>query len=200
MQNTFSILSSFVAFFDNMVDAMLVNAINDLKTAGYDPAVLPDSSKSWRKWGIKITLELKDGTFEGLSGITRNGDTNGNSSDCVTWLISGNLRMSQSKGFLKASVLSLSADIEATVDHVDMLYEIEARQGQIMNLTKFEITDVGTIDVEISGIGTYLGKIITLTTNLISDYIAGIFEDEVQVAMQNYLTNMGILVSWYQWM
>ena len=170
---------------------MLVNAANDLKTAGYDPAVLPDSSKSWSKWGFKITLELKDGTFEGLSGITRNGDTNGNSSDCVTWLISGNLRMSQSKGFLKASVLSLSADIEATVDHVDMLYEIEARQGQIMNLTRFEITDVGTIDVEISGIGTYLSKIITLTTNLISDYIAGIFEDEVQVAMQNYLTNMG---------
>ena len=61
-------------------------------------------------------------------------------------------------------------------------------------LTNFEITDVGTIDVDINGLGVLgnkLSKVVTLASNLISDYIAGTFEDEVQVAIQNYLTNLG---------
>jgi len=61
-------------------------------------------------------------------------------------------------------------------------------------LTRFEITDVGTIDVEISGLGSYLSRLTNLATNLISDYIASTFEDEVQVAIQNYLTSNGPFV------
>ena len=180
-----------------MVDAMLVNAANDLKTAGYDPAVLPDSSTSWRVVFVTITARLEDGTFVGLSNITRNGDTTFNTST-NSFMISGNLRMSQSKGFLTASAsgggISASADVEVTVDHVDMLYEIETCVSCMRTLTNFEITDVGTIDVDINGLGVLgnkLSKVVTLASNLISDYIAGTFEDEVQVAIQNYLTNLG---------
>ena len=178
---------------------MLVHATHELEEAGYDPADLPDRSTSFRVGFVRITASLKDGTFEGLSGITRNGNTTATTvttsdSNINNTRISGNLRMGQGQGFFKASVAGLSADVEATVDHVDMYYEIEYRVGQIMNLTRFEITDVGTIDVEISGLGSYLSRVTNLATNLISDYIAGTFEDEVQVAIQNYLTSNGPFV------
>ena len=49
-------------------------ATNAIVAGGYDPAVLPEKSTSVKEGFTAVTVKLRDGTIEGLSGITRIGN------------------------------------------------------------------------------------------------------------------------------
>ena len=64
---------------DQYIDSVLENARELILANGLDPAELPGGSVSFHQTigfiEFKGKAELKDGRFEGLSGIVRNGDT-----------------------------------------------------------------------------------------------------------------------------
>ena len=170
-------------------------ATNAIVAGGYDPAVLPEKSTSVKEGFTAVTVKLRDGTIEGLSGITRIGNvTVPETSENFEFQFSGKLGISQGKATYKytASVsnyLLVSLDVVATIDQVGMEYEIETCNGCSMILTNFEIT-VGRIDVNIKGHGV-VDWITSLVSNAIKGYIISVYKEEVEREIQKALDDFG---------
>ena len=177
------------------VDYILDMATNAIVAGGYDPAVLPEKSTSVKEGFTAVTVKLRDGTIEGLSGITRIGNvTVPETSENFEFQFSGKLGISQGKATYKytASVsnyLLVSLDVVATIDQVGMEYEIETCNGCSMILTNFEIT-VGRIDVNIKGHGV-VDWITSLVSNAIKGYIISVYKEEVEREIQKALDDFG---------
>ena len=184
-------------FLNGKIDDILVDVAKDIKDGGYDPAILPPKSTSFKMWPIKVTATLKDGKIEGLSDITRNGDTLHTGKNPM--LVSGNLKIGQTKAYIAAFAsggpISVSGLTEATIDRVDIAYEIETCRGCPMTLTKLDIA-VGQINVNIKGLGVlgkHLGKVTSLASNLIKGYIINTYKGVVATEIQNALDDHGAL-------
>ena len=177
------------------IDYILDMATNAIVAGGYDPAVLPEKSTSVKEGFTAVTVKLRDGTIEGLSGITRIGNvTVPETSENFEFQFSGKLGISQGKATYKytASVsnhLLVSLDVVATIDQVGMEYEIETCNGCSMILTNFEIT-VGRIDVNIKGHGV-VDWITSLVSNAIKGYIISVYKEEVEREIQKALDDFG---------
>ena len=184
-----------------LFDFALSQANNAIIAGGYDPAILPEKSTSFKKGFIRVSAKLKDGTVEGLSDITRIGDVNvDETSGKSGYQFSGKLGISQSKATYTASVsggklISKSVNAVAFIDNVGMSYEIETCDDCPMTLTKLKIT-VGKIDVNIKGLGVlgkHLGKVTSLASNEIKGYIISTYKEEVANEIQKTLDDIGPL-------
>ena len=190
-----SIEEVFIFAFNRKIDYILDMATNAIVAGGYDPAVLPEKSTSVKEGFTAVTVKLRDGTIEGLSGITRIGNvTVPETSENFEFQFSGKLGISQGKATYKytASVsnyLLVSLDVVATIDQVGMEYEIETCNGCSMILTNFEIT-VGRIDVNIKGHGV-VDWITSLVSNAIKGYIISVYKEEVEREIQKALDDFG---------
>ena len=185
----------FIFAHNRKIDYILDMATNAIVAGGYDPAVLPEKSTSVKEGFTAVTVKLRDGTIEGLSGITRIGNvTVPETSENFEFQFSGKLGISQGKATYKytASVsnhLLVSLDVVATIDQVGMEYEIETCNGCSMILTNFEIT-VGRIDVNIKGHGV-VDWITSLVSNAIKGYIISVYKEEVEREIQKALDDFG---------
>ena len=190
-----SIEEVFIIAQNRKIDYILDMATNAIVAGGYDPAVLPEKSTSVKEGFTAVTVKLRDGTIEGLSGITRIGNvTVPETSENFEFQFSGKLGISQGKATYKytASVsnyLLVSLDVVATIDQVGMEYEIETCNGCSMILTNFEIT-VGRIDVNIKGHGV-VDWITSLVSNAIKGYIISVYKEEVEREIQKALDDFG---------
>ena len=157
---------------------------------------------------------MKSRTIYGLSGIKRIGDTTytGNlfnkAKDIIlsTSLpkISGTVRASDLSAAERyaAAVVPVSRSEEtfsasATIDHVDIEYEIEACVGCSMTLTKLDIT-VGRIDVSTEGLevlGEHLSEMSPLASNAIKEWIVDTFKGVFSTKIQNVLDVKGPFTS-----
>ena len=189
---------------DEYIDQVLENARELILANGLDPADLPGGSVSFHQTigfiEFKGKAELKDGRFEGLSSIARNGDTAFNFDPANNKLgLSANIGIGKGKAHYKASAsiagVGVSATADATVDHVNIFFEAEMclTEGCSLQLTKFDIKDIGNIDVSFSGLGPLdwiLDLVVNLAANLISDFLADIFEGDIQGIIQGVLDNL----------
>ena len=149
------------------------------------------------------SIWLKARTIYGLSGIKRIGDTTytGNLFNKAKDLylstslpkISGTVRasdLSENERYAVAVGVSRSEETfsaSATIDHVDIEYEIEACVGCSMTLTKLDIT-VGRINVSTEGLevlGEHLSEVSTLASNAIKEWIVDTFKGVVSTKIQN---------------
>ena len=159
------------------------------------------------------SIWLKSRTIYGLSGIKRIGDTTytGNlfnkAKDIIlsTSLpkISGTVRasdLSAAESYAAAVGISRSEETfsaSATIDHVDIEYEIEACVDCSMTLTKLDIT-VGRINVSTEGLevlGEHLSEVSTLASNAIKEWIVDTFKGVVATKIQNVLDVKGPFTS-----
>ena len=189
---------------DQYIDSVLENARELILANGLDPADLPGGSVSFHQTigfiEFKGKAELKDGRFEGLSGIVRNGDTAFVFDPVNNKLsLSANVGMGKGKAHYKASAsiagVGVSASADATVDHVNLFFEAEMclTEGCSLQLTKFDVKDIGNIDVSFHGLGPLdwiLDLVVNLAANLISDFLADIFESDIQSIIQGVLDNL----------
>ena len=156
---------------------------------------------------------MKSRTIKGLSGIKRIGDTTftGNVFNAAKDIIlptslpkiSGTVRASDLRTAEKyAAAVGVSRSEEsfyafATIDHVDIEYEIEACVGCSMTLTKLVIT-VGTINVSTKGLevlGEDLIEVSTIASNAIKEWIVATFKGVVATKVQNVLDVKGPFTS-----
>ena len=159
------------------------------------------------------SIWLKSRTIKGLSGIKRIGDTTytGNLFNKAKDLylstslpkISGTVRasdLSENERYAAAVGVSRSEETfsaSATIDHVDIEYEIEACVGCSMTLTKLDIT-VGKINVSTEGLGVlgeHLSEMSTLASNAIKEWIVDTFKGVVATKIQNVLDVKGPFTS-----
>ena len=189
---------------DQYIDQVLENVRELVLSNGLDPADLPGGSVSFHQTigFIEFTgkAELKDGRFEGLSSIVRNGETSFNFDPANGKLtLAANVGMGQGKAHYKASAsiagIGVSASADATVAHVDLYFEAEMclTEGCSLQLTKFDIKDIGKIDVSFHGLGPLdwiLDLVVDLAANLIKDFLADIFEGDIQGIIQGVLDNL----------
>ena len=171
---------------------------------GLDPTDLPGGSVSFRKKivfvPVKGKAELKDGRFEGLSRIFRNGDIVPNLDLANNKFgLSANIGMVQGKAHYKASAsfngLRVSASADARVDHVNLFFKAEMclSEGCSLQLTRFDIKDIGKIDVTFHGLGPLnwiLKSVVNLAANKIRDSLADKFERDIQRIIQRALDDL----------
>ena len=137
---------------------------------------------------------MRDGTIEGLSGITRIGNVTVPETSEFFFHFSGKLGISQGKATYKytawvSGYILVSLDVVATIDQVGMEYEIENCKGCSAILTNLEIT-VGRIDVNIKGHGV-VDWITSLVSNAIKGYIISVYKEEVEREIQKALDDFG---------
>ena len=185
---------------DQFIDMVLEKAKEMIVTKGLDPTDLPSIHKTFSFIKLKGKAELKDGQFEGLSRIVRNGDTSFNLDLANNKLgLSANIGINQGKAHYKASANieggDVSASADATVDHVNLYFEAEMclSEGCSLQLTRFDIKDIGKIDVTFHGLGDLneiLKSVVNLAANKISDSLADKFESDIQRIIQGVLDDL----------
>merc|ERR1712001_417672 len=147
---------------------------------GLDPADLPDGEVGFTQDIGFITLhgsaKVYDGFFQGLSTITRNGDTSFSFND-DTLQLTANIGMGGSKAGYSASAsfmdIGVSASADIDISKVDVYFSAEmclTGEGCSLQLKTFDIKEIGNIGVHIHGLGP-LDWILGTVTGFVADLI-----------------------------
>ena len=110
--------------------------------------------------------------------------------------LSANIGINDAKAGYGASAefmdIGISASADAKIETVKVFFEAEMclASGCSLQLTKFDITEIGHIDVNIDGLGP-LGWILETVVGLIADLIRGFLADILEGPIKDLL--QGIL-------
>ena len=131
-----------------------------------------------------------------MSTLHRNGDTSFNFDVANNKLsLSANIGINDAKAGYAASAefmdIGISASADAKIQTVKVYFEAEMclNSGCSLALTKFDITEIGHIDVDINGLGP-LGWILEVVVDLIADLIRGFLADILEGPIKDLLQNI----------
>merc|ERR1712198_628129 len=156
---------------DDYIDEVLANVAKMVVEQGYDPAELPGDEVHFSQDIGFITIHgsarYDQGHFDGLSTIHRTGET----------------------------MLCVGASAEAKIHSIDIYFEASmALSGEGgLQLGRFEITNVGHIDVSVSGLGPLdwiLGKLVGAIADTIKGFIIPLIEGPIRDILQNIINGM----------
>lgn len=184
---------------DEYIDKVLENLRRVIIEENLDPLPLPSEEASFSETILGITFHGKarvyDGFFRGLSSIVRNGPTSFELLDNGQLKLTANVGLGRSSAGYSASAsfmdIGVSASASADIAKVDCYLEAEMclQPGCSLKLSKFEIKDIGDIDVDIDGLGP-LGWILGLLTGLIADLIKGALYDVIEGPLRDLLQGL----------
>ena len=109
--------------------------------------------------------------------------------------LSANIGINDAKAGYAASAefmdVGISASADAKIQTVKVYFEAEMclSSGCSLALTKFDITEIGHIDVDINGLGP-LGWILEVVVDLIADLIRGFLADILEGPIKDLLQNI----------
>ena len=189
---------------DAYIDKVLENLKTVIVEGGLDPASLPDGEVSFSQTILGITFhgsaKVYEGFFGGLSTIRRNGDTSFTFDPT-----SNNLKLTAHVGLSDANAgysaraefmdIGIGASADARINGVDVYFEADmcVDQGCSLKLTRFDITNIGNIDVHFDGLGPLdwiLDLVVDLVARLIKDWLADILEGPIKDLLQGILDDL----------
>lgn len=189
---------------DQYIDKVLENLKAVIVQEGLDPAPLPPGEVKFSETILGITFHgsatVYDGFFGGLSTILRNGDTSFSFDPT-----SNNLKLTAHVGLEDATAgykaraefmdIGIGASADARIRGVDVYFEADmcVNEGCSLQLTKFDITDLGDIEVHFDGLGPLdwiLDLVVDLVGGLIKDWLADILEGPIKDLLQGILDEM----------
>ena len=146
------------------------------------------------------SAKVYNGFFRGLSSIGRNGDTS------LTFdQANNNIALTAHIGLGKSTAgysaraefmgVGVSASADADIDHVNVYFEANMcfEEGCKLQLTKFDITDIGSINVHVHGLGPLdwiLGTLTGFIADLIRGFLADVLEGPIRDLLQNALNDL----------
>ena len=189
---------------DAYIDQVLENLRQVIAENNLDPAPLPDGSVGFSDTILGITFHgsasVSDGYFRGLSTIARNGGTNLDfNADTSKVTLSANVGIGASKAGYSARAefmgvgVSASADID--VEKIDVYFDAEMciTEGCTLKLTKFDIKEIGHIDVHVHGLGPLdwiLDTVVGFVADLIRGFLADVLEGPIRDLLQGILDDL----------
>lgn len=185
---------------DAFIDATLENLRKIIVEQNLDPAALPDGEVGFSDTILGVTFhgsaKVYNGYFQGLSTIARSGTTSLEDLGNGQFKLSANLGIGRSTAGYSASAefmgIGVSASASATISKVDCFLEAEMclQSGCKANLKKFEIKEIGNIDVDFDGLGPLdwiLGTVTGFVADLIKDFLKDVIEGPIRDLLQGVL-------------
>ncbi|XP_035215793.1 uncharacterized protein LOC118189317 isoform X2 [Stegodyphus dumicola] len=182
---------------DEYIDQILLNVRNYIRDNNLDPMALPDYVSNFTKEVMFVTVtgeaKMYDGWLWGISSIHRTDECDFNSNrtfiSVSAHLGLNDLRLSY-KGHAKFMSWGPSIIVGGKVKKVAFYFEIEQmnKKRAKPNLKEFEIVEMSTIWVELSGLGplTWIMKwLMTGITKLLEDF----FVEKVTFYIREYMQN-----------
>merc|ERR1719369_222323 len=189
---------------DDYIDKVLEKLRQVIAENGLDPAGLPDGEVGFSQTILGITFhgsaKVYNGFFQGLSSIKRNGDTSFTfdpNAEKVT--LTANVGLNDAKAGYSARAEFMDIGVSATADvkisKVDVYFSADMciQDGCTLQLSTFNIKEIGNIDVNIDGLGPLgwiLGEVVGLVADLIRDFIADIIEGPIKDLLQDILNDL----------
>merc|ERR1712172_221474 len=179
---------------DEYIDEVLANVAKMVIEQGYDPAELPGDEVHFSQDIGFITIHgsarYDQGHFDGLSTIHRTGET-------IDVHANIGLRDARAGYHVAAEFqgIEVGASAEAKISSIDIYFEASmALSGEGgLQLGRFEITNVGHIDVSVSGLGPLdwiLGKLAGAIADTIKGFIIPLIEGPIKDILQNIINGM----------
>lgn len=182
----------------NEVIDTVMEVLQQVIQESLDPMGLPQISESFSEkfLGVTLTGKIKafDGRLQGLSTIRRNGPThldmvnNDSALKLTTSLALDRLNAGYSS---HAQFMALKVSPSATASVSNIQFDLEAQaclqHGCSLQLTKFQIRDIGHIDVKINGLGG-LGRVLGPLTGAIGNQIKRSLYNAIEGPIKNLLS------------
>jgi len=186
---------------DEYIDEVLANVAKMVIEQGYDPAELPGDEVHFSQDIGFITIHgsarYDQGHFDGLSTIHRTGETQLCAGDTIDVHANIGLRDARAGYHVAAEFqgIEVGASAEAKISSIDIYFEASmALSGEGgLQLGRFEITNVGHIDVSVSGLGPLdwiLGKLAGAIADTIKGFIIPLIEGPIKDILQNIINGM----------
>merc|ERR1711872_234093 len=166
---------------DDYIDEVLLNVAKMVVEQGYDPAELPGDEVHFSQDIGFITIHgsarYDQGHFDGLSTIHRTGETQLCVGDNIAVHANIGIRDARAGYHVAAEFqgIEVGASAEAKISSIDIY---------------FEITNVGHIDVSVSGLGPLdwiLGKLVGAIADTIKGFIIPLIEGPIRDILQNII-------------
>merc|ERR1711936_52460 len=175
---------------DEYIDEVLVNVAKMVIEQGYDPAELPGDEVHFSQDIGFITIHgsarYDQGHFDGLSTIHRTGETQ--------LCVGDNIAVHANIGIRDARA---GYHVAAEFQGIEVGASAEAKMALSgeggLQLGRFEITNVGHIDVSVSGLGPLdwiLGKLAGAIADTIKGFIIPLIEGPIRDILQNIINGM----------
>merc|ERR1712127_136865 len=186
---------------DAYIDEVLANVAAMVQQQGLDPAELPGGEVHFSQDLGFITLHgsarYDQGHFDGLSTIHRTGDTQLCVGDNIDIHANIGIRDASAGYHVAAEFQGVEVGASATahISSIDIYFEASvALSGEGgLQLGRFEITNVGHIDVSISGLGPLdwiLGKLVGGIADTIKGWIIPMIEGPIKDILQDIINGM----------
>ncbi|GBN81940.1 hypothetical protein AVEN_232991-1 [Araneus ventricosus] len=179
------------------VDQILTNVQNYVKDNNLDPMVLPDYKSNFTKEIMYVTFngeaKMYDGRLWGISTIHRTDECELNTTR-TTITVSAHLGLNDLKLYYKghAKFMSFGPTITAggNIKKVDFYFKIQQtnKKGEKPDLKEFEIIELSTIWIQLSGLGplTWILKwLLTGISKLVEDFIVEKMTNTIKEYMAN---------------
>jgi len=184
---------------DDYIDMILGYLQGVVSDQGLDPASLPDVEVSFKDTVLGVTFhgsaKVYNGQFSGLSTVHRSGNTD--------FTLDGNkLELMASLGIndasahydAKAEFMGVSVGASATVkiNAIDIYFvaDMALESGASLQLSNFQITNIGHIDIDIDGLGPLdwiLEQVVDALGNSIRGWLGDLIEGPIKDLLQNLL-------------
>ncbi|CAL1286096.1 unnamed protein product [Larinioides sclopetarius] len=179
------------------IDQILTNVQNYVKDKNLDPMVLPDFKSNFTKEIMYVTFngetKMYDGRLWGISTIHRTDECELNTTK-TTISVSAHLGLNDLKlsykGHAKFMNMGPSLIAGGSIKKVDFYFKIQQtnKKGEKPDLKEFEIIEMSTIWIELSGLGplTWILKwLLTGISKLVEDFIVEKMTNTIKEYMEN---------------
>lgn len=185
------ISNSSVSVPNEIIDTVM-QVLHQLTQDQFDPLPLPSVNEDF--WGIQV--KIHHGYLQGLSTIKRQGQSSLEIVDNYSKLkLSASLALDHlNAGYsAEASFMSLNVSSSATARVSQIQFDLEAEacllSGCSLQLTEFNITHIGNIDVYINGLGV-LGNVLGPLTEDICKEIKDSLYNVIEGPIKNLLAEI----------
>jgi len=186
---------------DDYIDQVLANVAQMVLDQGLDPADLPGDKISFSEDIGFITVHgsarYDQGHFNGLSTIHRTGATSLCVGDTIGLTANIGLRDARAGYHVAAELMGLEVGASAEVKFASLDIYFEAKMaldgGSGLQLTRFEISNIGHIDVEVHGLGPLdwiLGKLVGAIADTVKGWIIPLIEGPIRDIIQDIIDDM----------
>jgi len=184
---------------DEYIDMILGYLQGVIAEQGLDPADLPGAHASFSDTVLGITFhgsaDCYNGKLSGLSTLHRSGNTDFTLDEhTLTLLASLGLNDLSGHYDAKAEFMGVSVGAGATlkINSVDVYFSaiMPLENGGSLQIQEFQITNIGHIDIDISGLGPLnwiLETVVGAIGNVIRDFLADVLEGPIKGLLQDLL-------------
>jgi len=186
---------------DAYIDEVLANVAAMVVEQGYDPAELPGGevhfSQDMGFFTLHGSARYDRGHFDGLSTLHRTGDTQLCVGDTIAVHANIGVRAARAGYHVAAEFqgIEIGATANAKISSIDIYFEASvALSGEGgLQISRFEITDIGHIDVSVDGLGPLgwiLGTLVGGIADTIKGFIIPFIEGPIKDILQNIINGM----------